>query len=199
MPGVRSLFLAVLVTVFAALPANAQEMQSSISVSAHGGLINSPADFDAERASSFGSGVRFGGGLTLGLYERISIRGDLSYTTKSGTDQTGGFSDDVTLDRMYTGAGVELLLATGMSVEPYLYGGVGVVVVNRNGSDPVESYNYDVTEFTGVFGAGLRYVFPSNAFVFVDGTSWTYADHVLDDTHRDSSLSVGFGYRWGGN
>ncbi len=199
MAGVRRLFLAILVSAIAAFPVNAQEAQSSISLSAHGGLINNPADFDAERAVSYGSGVRFGGSITLGLYERISIRGDASYTSKSGTDATGGSSDEVTLDRQYYGGGVEILLATGRQVEPYIHAGGGLVIVDRNGQSELTSYNYDVTEFTGVVGAGVRYVFDSNAFVFVDATSWTYNNAVLDEAQFDSAFSVGFGYRWGGN
>ena len=198
MSGTRRLFLAVLVSAIAALPVNAQEAVNSIAISAHGGLINSPGDFDADRTVSYGSGVRFGGGLTLQLYERVSIRGEASFTFGSGTDMTGGISEDVTLDRQFYGGGVEILLATGGNAEPYVYGGGGLIVVDRVG-ETANSYAYDVTEFTGVIGAGVRYLFSSNTFVFVDGTGWIYNNPVLDDGQFDTSLSVGFGYRWGGN
>ena len=198
MSGTRRLFLAVLVSAIAALPVNAQEAVNSIAISAHGGLINSPSDFDADRTVSYGSGVRFGGGLTLQLYERVSIRGEASFTFGSGTDMTGGISEDVTLDRQFYGGGVEILLATGGNAEPYVYGGGGLIVVDRVG-ETVNSYAYDVTEFTGVIGAGVRYLFSSNTFVFVDGTGWIYNNSILDDGQFDTSLSVGLGYRWGGN
>ena len=198
MSGVRRLFLAVVVSAIAALPVSAQEAVNSISLSGHGGLVNSPTDFDADRTVSYDSGVRFGGGLSLQLYERVSIRGDASFTFGSGTDTTGGINEDVTLDRQYYGGGVEILLATGRNVEPYVYGGGGLIIVDRVGETGT-SYSYDVTEFTGVVGAGVRYVFASNAFVFADGTGWIYSNSVLDEGQFDSSLSVGFGYRWGGN
>ena len=89
-------------------------------------------------------------------------------------------------------------MATGSNVEPYLYGGGGLIVLDRVG-ETTTSYSFDVTEFTGVVGAGVRYVFTSNAFVFVDGTGWIYNNSVLDEGQFDSSLSVGLGYRWGGN
>ena len=199
MSGVRRLFLAVLVSAFAALPVNAQEPVNSISISAHGGLINSPTDFDADRAVDYSSGVRFGGGLALQLYERLSIRGDASFTFGSGTDVTGGINEDVSLDRQFYGGGVEILLATGGNAEPYVYGGGGLIVVDRVGEDPITSYSFDVTEFTGVVGAGVRYVFTSNTFVFIDGTGWIYTNSILDEGQFDTSLSVGLGYRWGGN
>ena len=198
MSGVRRLFLAVLVSAIAALPVNAQEAVNSISLSVHGGLINSPSDFDADRTVSYGSGVRFGGGLRLQLYERVSIRGQASFTFGSGTDQTGGINEDVTLDRQFYGGGVEIVLATGRNAEPYVYGGGGLIVVDRLGETET-SYSYDVTEFTGVIGAGVRYAFGSNTFVFVDGTGWIYNNSVLDEGQFDTSLSVGLGYRWGGN
>ena len=198
MSGARRLFLAVLVSAIAALPVNAQEAVNSISISAHGGLINSPSDFDADRAVSYDSGVRFGGGLTLQLYERVSIRGEASFTFGSGTDVTGGINEDVSLDRQFYGGGVEILLATGRNAEPYVYGGGGLIVVDRLG-ETENSYSFDVTEFTGVIGAGVRYVFTSNTFVFVDGTGWIYNNSILDEGQFDTSLSVGLGYRWGGN
>ncbi len=197
MSGVRRLVLAVLAGAFAVLPANAQEPVSSFSLSAHGGLINNPAGYDADRSVSFGMGVRFGAGATLQLYERISIRGDVSLTSKSGTDNTGGINEAVDLGRQYYGGGVEVLLMTGGNMEPYVFGGGGLVVVDRQG-ETTNSYAYDVTEFTGVFGAGVRILLESNAFVFADVTSWTYQNHVVDQSQMDASFSVGFGYRWGG-
>ena len=198
MTGVRRLFLAVIVSAIAALPANAQEAVNSISLSVHGGFINSPTDFDADRAVDYGSGVRFGGGLDLQIYERLSIKGSASFASGSGTDVTGGINEDVTLDRQFYGGGVEVLLMTGRNVEPYLYGGGGLVIVDRVGGTTT-SYSYDVTEFTGVVGVGIRYMFDSNAFFFVDGTNWIYNNSVTDSAQNDSSLSVGLGYRWGGN
>lgn len=197
MSGVRKLFLAVLAGAFTALPANAQEPVSSFSLSAHGGLINNPASYDADRSVSFGMGVRFGAGARLQLYERISIRGDLSLTSKSGTDNTGGINEAVDLGRQYYGGGVEVLLMAGGNMEPYVFGGGGLVVVDRQGATTT-SYSYDVTEFTGVFGAGVRFLLESNAFVFADVTSWTYQNHIVDESQMDASFSVGFGYRWGG-
>ena len=197
MSAVRRLFFAVLVSAFAALPLKAQEPVSSFSLAAHGGLISNPASYDADRVVSYGMGVRFGAGATLQLYERISIRGDVSLTSKSGTDATGGISESVDLGRQYYGGGVEVLLATGGNMEPYVFGGGGLVVVDRQGQTAT-SYSYDVTEFTGVFGAGVRLLLESNAFVFVDATSWTYQNHVVDEAQFDTSFSVGFGYRWGG-
>ncbi len=197
MSGVRRLFLAVLAGAFAALPANAQEPVSSFSLSAHGGLINNPASYDADRSVSFGMGVRFGAGARLQLYERISIRGDVSLTSKSGTDNTGGINEAVDLGRQYYGGGVEVLLLAGGNMEPYVFGGGGLVVVDRQGATTT-SYSYDVTEFTGVFGAGVRFLLESNAFVFADVTSWTYQNHIVDESQMDASFSVGFGYRWGG-
>ena len=197
MSGVRRLFLAVLAGAFAALPANAQEPVSSFSLSAHGGLINNPASYDADRSVSFGMGVRFGAGARLQLYERISIRGDVSLTSKSGTDNTGGINEAVDLGRQYYGGGVEVLLMAGGNMEPYVFGGGGLVVVDRQGATTT-SYAYDVTEFTGVFGAGVRFLLESNAFVFADVTSWTYQNHIVDESQMDASFSVGFGYRWGG-
>ncbi len=197
MSGVRRLVLAVLAVAFAAQPADAQEPVSSFSLSAHGGLINNPAGYDADRAVSYGMGVRFGAGAALQLYERISIRGDVSLTSKSGTDNTGGINESVDLGRQYYGGGVEVLLMTGGSMEPYVLAGGGLVVVDRQGQD-MNSYAYDVTEFTGVFGAGVRFLLESNAFVFADATTWTYQNHVLDESQLDTSFSVGFGYRWGG-
>lgn len=197
MSGVRRLFLAVLAGAFAALPANAQEPVSSFSLSAHGGLINNPASYDADRSVSFGMGVRFGAGARLQLYERISIRGDVSLTSKSGTDNTGGINEAVDLGRQYYGGGVEVLLMAGGNMEPYVFGGGGLVVVDRQGATTT-SYSYDVTEFTGVFGAGVRFLLESNAFVFADVTSWTYQNHIVDESQMDASFSVGFGYRWGG-
>ena len=197
MSGVRRLVLAVLAGAFAALPANAQEPVSSFSLSAHGGLINNPASYDADRSVSFGMGVRFGAGARLQLYERISIRGDVSLTSKSGTDNTGGINEAVDLGRQYYGGGVEVLLMAGGNMEPYVFGGGGLVVVDRQGATTT-SYSYDVTEFTGVFGAGVRFLLESNAFVFADVTSWTYQNHIVDESQMDASFSVGFGYRWGG-
>ena len=198
MTGVRRFFLAVVVSAIAALPANAQEAVNSISVSAHGGLINSPTDFDADRAVDYSSGVRLGGGLALQLYERISIKGSASFAFGAGTDVTGGINEGVTLDRQFYGGGVEVLLVTGRSFEPYVYGGGGLVVVDRVGGTAT-SYSYDITEFTGVVGAGVRYVFDINAFVFVEGTNWIYNNAITDSAQNDSSMSVGVGYRWGGN
>ena len=198
MTGVRRLFLAVVVSAIAALPANAQEAVSSVSVSAHGGFINSPTAFDADRAVDYSSGVRFGGGLALQIYDRLSIKGSASFTFGSGTDVTGGINEEVTLDRQFYGGGVEVLLVTGRNVEPYVYGGGGLVIVDRVGGTTT-SYAYDITEFTGVVGAGVRYMFDSNAFVFVDGTNWIYTNSITDSAQNDSSLSVGLGYRWGGN
>ena len=197
MSGVRRLVLAVLAGALAALPANAQEPVSSFSLSAHGGLINNPASYDADRTVSFGMGVRFGAGARLQLYERISIRGDVSLTSKSGTDNTGGINEAVDLGRQYYGGGVEVLLMAVGNMEPYVFGGGGLVVVDRQGATTT-SYSYDVTEFTGVFGAGVRFLLESNAFVFADVTSWTYQNHIVDESQMDASFSVGFGYRWGG-
>jgi hypothetical protein len=198
MIGIRRLFLAICVSALAALPSSAQEAVSSVSISGHGGLINSPTDFDADRTVDYGSGVRFGGGLTLQLYERLSIRSEASFTFGSGTDTTGGINEEVTLDRSYFGGGVEFLLAVGKNYEPYLYGGGGLIIADRVGQNPT-SYAYDVTEFTAVLGGGVRYLMGSNSFVFVDGTSWTYNNAVTDKAQVDTSVSVGFGYRWGGN
>ena len=198
MSGLRRFFLAVLVSALIALPANAQETVTSFSLSGHGGFINDPSGFDADRSVSYGSGVRFGGGVRLQLYERISIRGDASFTSRSGTDTTGGINESVSLGRQYFGGGVEVLLATGGTVEPYVHGGGGLIIVDRQGATTT-SYSYDVTEFTGVLGAGARYVFESNAFVFADATSWIYSNHVTDEAQVDMSVSVGLGYRLGGN
>ena len=198
MIGIRRLFLAVCVSAIAALPANAQEAVSSFSLSGHGGFINSPTNFDADRTVDYSSGVRFGGGVNLQLYERLSIRGDASFTFGSGTDTSGGINEAVTLDRQFYGGGVEVLLVTDRNVEPYVYGGGGLIVVDRVGETET-SYAYDVTEFTGVLGAGARYLFASNAFVFVEGMNWIYNNAITDSAQNDRSLSVGFGYRWGGN
>ena len=197
MSGVRRLFLAVLVGASVALPVRAQEPVSSFALAAHGGLINDPAGYDADRVVSYGMGMRFGANATLQLYERISIRGDVSLTSKSGTDTSGGINESVDLGRQYYGASVEVLLMTGGNMEPYVLGGGGLVVVDRQGAT-AQSYSYDVTEFTGVFGAGVRFLLESNAFVFADVTSWTYQNHVVDESNMDASFSVGFGYRWGG-
>ena len=198
MSGSRRLFLAVLVSAAAAAPVHAQEPVSSFSLSGHGGFINDPSGFDADRSVSYGSGVRFGGGATLQLYERISIRADASVTSRSGTDTTGGINESVSLGRQYIGGGVEILLMTGGGIEPYVHGGGGLITVDREGATAT-SYSYDVTEFTGVFGAGARSVFDSGAFVFVEATSWTYSNHITDEAQTDVSLSVGVGYRMGGN
>ncbi len=198
MTGVRRLFLAVVVSAIATLPVNAQEAVNSFSISAHGGSINSPTDFDADRTVDYGSGIRFGGGIALQLYERVTVRGEASFASGSGTDTSGGINEDITLDRQFYGGGVEILLATGRNVEPYLYGGGGLIVVDRLGETET-SYSYDVTEFTGVLGAGARYLFDSNAFVYVDATTWIYNNAITDSAQNDSSLSVGVGYRWGSN
>ncbi len=197
MSGVRRLVLVGLAGAFAVLPLRAQDPVSSFSLSAHGGLINNPAGYDADRVVSYGMGVRFGAGASLQLYERISIRGDMSLTSKSGTDATGGIDESVDLSRRYYGGGVEVLLLTGGGMEPYVHAGGGLVFVDRRG-ETTNSYAYDVTEFTGVVGAGVRFPLASGGFVFADVTSWTYQNHVLDEAHMDASFSVGFGYRWGG-
>lgn len=197
MSGSRRLFLAVLVSAAVAVPAHAQEPVSSFSLSAHGGLINSPAGYDADRVVSYGMGIRFGAGAALQLYERISIRGDVSLTSKSGTDTSGGINESVDLGRQFYGAGVEVLLVTGGGMEPYVHAGGGLVLVDRQGQG-INSYAYDVTEFTGVLGAGVRFHLESGAFVFADVTSWTYQNHIVDESQVDASFSVGFGYRWGG-
>ena len=197
MSGVRRLFLAGLAGMLAALPVNAQEPVSSFSLGAHGGLINDPAGYDADRSVSYGMGVRFGATANLQLYERISVRGDVSLTSKSGTDTSGGINESVDLGRQFYGAGVEVLLMTGGSMEPYVHAGGGLVVVDRQGQD-MNSYAYDVTEFTGVVGGGVRLLLESNAFVFADVTTWTYQNHIVDESNMDTSFSVGFGYRWGG-
>lgn len=197
MSGVRRLFLAGLAGMLAALPANAQEPVSSFSLGAHGGLINDPAGYDADRIVSYGMGVRFGATANLQLYERISVRGDMSLTSKSGTDTSGGINESVDLGRQFYGAGVEVLLMTGGSMEPYVHAGGGLVVVDGQGQD-MNSYAYDVTEFTGVVGGGVRLLLESNAFVFADVTTWTYQNHIVDESNMDTSFSVGFGYRWGG-
>jgi hypothetical protein len=197
MSGVRRLVLAGLTAAFAALPADAQEPVSSFSLGAHGGLINDPAGYDADRIVSYGMGVRFGATANLQLYERISVRGDVSLTSKSGTDTSGGINESVDLGRQFYGAGVEVLLMTGGSMEPYVHAGGGLVVVDRQGQE-LNSYAYDVTEFTGVVGGGVRLLLESNAFVFADVTTWTYQNHIVDESNLDTSFSVGFGYRWGG-
>lgn len=197
MSGVRRLFLAGLAGMLAALPVNAQEPVSSFSLGAHGGVINDPAGYDADRSVSYGMGVRFGATANLQLYERISVRGDVSLTSKSGTDTSGGINESVDLGRQFYGAGVEVLLMTGGSMEPYVHAGGGLVVVDRQGQE-LNSYAYDVTEFTGVVGGGVRLLLESNAFVFADVTTWTYQNHIVDESNMDTSFSVGFGYRWGG-
>ena len=197
MSGVRRLFLAGLAGLLVALPVNAQEPVSSFSLGAHGGLINDPAGYDADRIVSYGMGVRFGATANLQLYERISVRGDVSLTSKSGTDTSGGINESVDLGRQFYGAGVEVLLMTGGSMEPYVHAGGGLVVVDRQGQE-LNSYAYDVTEFTGVVGGGVRLLLESNAFVFADVTTWTYQNHIVDESNMDTSFSVGFGYRWGG-
>ena len=197
MSGVRRLFLAGLAGMLAALPVNAQEPVSSFSLGAHGGRINDPAGYDADRIVSYGMGVRFGATANLQLYERISVRGDVSLTSKSGTDTSGGINESVDLGRQFYGAGVEVLLMTGGSMEPYVHAGGGLVVVDRQGQE-LNSYAYDVTEFTGVVGGGVRLLLESNAFVFADVTTWTYQNHIVDESNMDTSFSVGFGYRWGG-
>ena len=197
MTGVRRLFLAGLAGLLAALPVKAQEPVSSFSLGAHGGLINDPAGYDADRIVSYGMGVRFGATANLQLYERISVRGDVSLTSKSGTDTSGGINESVDLGRQFYGAGVEVLLVTGGNMEPYVHAGGGLVVVDRQGQE-LNSYAYDVTEFTGVVGGGVRFLLESNAFVFADVTTWTYQNHIVDESNMDTSFSVGFGYRWGG-
>lgn len=197
MSGVRRLFLAGLAGMLAALPVNAQEPVSSFSLGAHGGLISDPAGYDADRIVSYGMGVRFGATANLQLYERISVRGDVSLTSKSGTDTSGGINESVDLGRHFYGAGVEVLLMAGGSMEPYIHAGGGLVVVDRQGQE-LNSYAYDVTEFTGVVGGGVRLLLESSAFVFADVTTWTYQNHIVDESNMDTSFSVGFGYRWGG-
>lgn len=197
MSGVRRLFLAGLAGLLVALPVNAQEPVSSFSLGAHGGLINDPAGYDTDRSVSYGMGVRFGATANLQLYERISVRGDASLTSKSGTDTSGGINESVDLGRQFFGAGVEVLLMTGGSMEPYVHAGGGLVVVDRQGQE-LNSYAYDVTEFTGVVGGGVRFLLQSSAFVFADVTTWTYQNHIVDEANMDTSFSVGFGYRWGG-
>ena len=201
MIGIRRLFLAVCLSVIATIPASAQEAVTSLSISGHAGVINSPGNFDGgnnDRLVDYSSGTNFGGGLTLQIYERLSIKGSANFSFGAGTDISSGSSEEVTLDRQFYGAGVEILLMTGQNVEPYLYGGGGLIVVDRVGAQ-VTSYAYDVTEFTGVVGAGVRYLFDNNAFVFVDGTNWIYNNSVTDSAQNDRSVSVGLGYRWGGN
>ena len=182
MIGIRRLFLVACLSAIAAMPASAQEAVTSLSISGHAGMINSPAAFDGgnnDRLVDYSSGMNFGGGLTLQLYERLSIKGSANFSFGAGT-------------------GVEVLLMTGQNVEPYVFGGGGLVVVDRVGAQ-VTSYAYDVTEFTGVVGAGVRYLFANNTFIFLDGTNWIYNNSVTDSSQNDRSVSVGLGYRFGSN
>ncbi len=201
MIGIRRLFLVACLSAIAAMPASAQEAVTSLSISGHAGMINSPAAFDGgdnDRLVDYSSGMNFGGGLTLQVYERLSIKGSASFSFGTGTDITSGSSQEVTLDRQFYGAGVEVLLMTGQNVEPYVFGGGGLVVVDRVGAQ-VTSYAYDVTEFTGVVGAGVRYLFANNTFIFLDGTNWVYNNSVTDSAQNDRSVRVGLGYRFGSN
>ena len=199
MPSARRLFLAALFVALGVSPVSPQEPVNNVTVYASGGMINSPANFDGvSRTVAYGTGVRGGAGMRLSLYERLAIRSDFAFTFGNGTDTSGGINEEVTLDRRYYGLGVEILLAAGSEIEPYVYGGGGLVSVKRVGAQNM-SYAYDVTEFTGTVGGGLRYLFPSNFVLFVEGNGWIYNRASDDSSQFDSSLGAGFGYRFGGN
>lgn len=190
----RNAIISVVLLLVTAPPVSAQ--QNAISLFAYGGFINSPTDFDFGRTVEYSSGFRYGGGLGLQLYEHLGIRVDASLTTGEGTDTSGGINETVSLDRRYFGVAAEFPFPMPSGVEPYLYGGGGFVLLDRTGATQT-SYSYDLTEFTAIIGGGLRYRFPSNLNVFVDGTGWLYNRAANDTSQFDKSLSVGLGYRFG--
>ncbi len=193
MSGVRKLAAISVIALIAAAPASAQE-NTSVSFFGYGGLINSPTDFDVDRVVEYDAGIRFGGGIGLQLYEHVAVRGDFSYASGSGRDTSGGINEDVSLDRMYYGASLEFMYPLDSNVTPYAFLGGGLVTVDRKGATAM-SYNFDVTEFTGLLGLGGRYGFSSNLEAFVEGVSWVYNRAASGDSQIDMSINVGIGYR----
>lgn len=194
MKDARSILGALVIAALTAGPARAQD--GSLSLFAFGGYINSPADFDVGRSVDYGAGFRFGGGFGLQLYEHVGVRFEASLTATEGTDTSGGINETVNLDRQFYGAAVEFQLWRRPTFEPYVYVGGGTVILDRTGAT-ASSYSYDVTEFTGLVGGGLRYLMPSNLHVFVEGTGWLYNRAANDTSQFDTALSVGVGYRFG--
>lgn len=193
MSGVRKLAAVGVVVLLAATPASAQE-RTSVSFFGYGGLINSPTDFDVDRTVEYDPGIRFGGGIGLQLYENVAVRGDFSFVSGSGQDATGGINEDVSLDRTFYAASLELMFPMDSGLTPYAYLGGGFVSLDRKGAT-LDSYGFDLTEFTGLLGAGARYGFSSNVEVFVEGVGWVYNRAASGESQVDTSINVGIGYR----
>lgn len=193
--GTRVILL-IVATLPMGFPLSAQEPASGARVFVSAGFINSPTEFDVARAVEYSSGLRVGGGAALQLYDQLAVRADFSTTFGSGTDRTGGINEAVELDRSYAWLGMEFQFRPDEAMTPYLHGGGGIIVVDRNGATAT-SYNFDVTEFTGVVGGGVQYTLPSNFQVLVEATGWIYNRAADDSSQFDTSVSVGVGYRFG--
>lgn len=196
MTCVRRALVLNLVPALFALQLLAQEPDYSARIFVTGGFISSPTDFDVARSVDYGSGFRIGGGAALQLYEHVSVRADVSAAFGSGTDTTGGISEDASLDRLYIGVGIEYAFQPEEPAVPYLFGGGGMVSIDRKGASAT-SYAFDITEFTGLIGAGVRYGFAPNVHAFVEGTGWVYNRAADDSAQFDTSVGVGIGYRFG--
>ncbi|MBI4419367.1 MAG: hypothetical protein HY560_00950 [Gemmatimonadetes bacterium] len=172
-------------------PAHGQEDEGSLSVSAFAGLQNQPGGFDVFRSVDYGSGKFVGGGLTLGLFRGVAIRGDFAYALSSG-QESGAVSEAVDLNRSYYGASVEFRLLTSMGVAPYLLAGGGVVKLRRT----APSYNFNLSESGALLGGGIAYHFPASPVsVFLQVTEWIYSRTSAGGAQYDTAFGAGLTYK----
>lgn len=171
--------------------ASAQQGPQALSVQAYGGFGNGPAGFDAYRQDSFNSGVRFGGGLTLGFSEYLSLRFDAATVSNSGTDTTlGAIDQPVSFRRSYFSAALQLSYASDMKLTPYVLLGGGFVRLSRSASE----YWYGLTQFSALVGVGASYPLGRQLSLLVEGTGWLYQRETAGGSQFDSAVDIGFSY-----
>lgn len=183
-----------LLTAFAANPAQAQDDQGSLDLTAMIGMQNQPGGFDVSRTVEYDPGILVSGGVILRLFPRFAIRGDVGYAMSSG-EESGPISESVDLDRAYYSASAEFRFPTGLGLAPYVFAGGGLVNLRRK----AQSYNFDLTESGAVLGAGIAYALGNTRLTaFAQLTEWIYSRTSAGGTHFDTSFGVGLGYRISG-
>jgi hypothetical protein len=186
------LIIAALLSGALSTPVVAQDDEGGLSVFALFGTQNKPTGFDVARTVSYGQGFHAGGGLVLGLYRNLAVRGDVAYAWSSG-DETGFVTESVDLNRLYTGGSLELRLPLESGLTPYIFGGGGIVRLRRR----APTYEFDVSEGAGMLGAGARYnLRGSRLSAFAQVSEWVYPRSSADENAQmDTVLSLGVALR----
>lgn len=189
-PGRMVRILAALAVVVWLTPPADASAQEELSLYAFGGLGNTPGEFDVVRQVDYGSSPMLGAGFSYALGPLLSLRGDVGWVRNTG-DETELVQESVEFTRVYYTAKLQLSYELEGGLQPYAYGGGGVVSVERD----AQSYGYDFNEVAGTLGIGVHYGLPDSPLgVFAEGEGWFYNRNTTEGSQFDKAALAGISY-----